>query len=68
MYRFVMLFHDSTRCSYFGEELAGVLIAIGWLNDTERFETGPTPPRASPWAVELCRFAAGLTAMRDARR
>ena len=36
-------FADLSPCNYFGEEHAGVLRAVGWLTDTERFETGLAP-------------------------
>ncbi len=37
-------FDDSTPCNYFGDEYAGVLVAIGWLSNAGTFQRGPTPP------------------------
>ena len=36
-------FDDLAPCDYFGDEHIGVLHAIGWLTDSESFETGLTP-------------------------
>ncbi len=35
-------FDDLAPCDYFGDEHIGVLHAIGWLTDSESFETGLT--------------------------
>lgn len=48
-------FHDLAPCLYFGEEHAGVLIAIGWLDLTHPFQTGPTSPEVYKRLEELLK-------------
>lgn len=39
-----MHYVDLSPCDYFGREHAGVLRAVGWLSNSEAFNTGSTPP------------------------
>ena len=48
-------FADLSPCSYFGEESAGCLRSVGWLERGRPFATGPVDPAVYTRLVELLK-------------